>query len=113
MKVPHFLKIGYKKYTTVGLKKEDAHRIGIHGIHGQIEFDEQKILYNKENNNLELFNTIFHECLHGIFDHYDIPVKNEAHEEKLVKLLSNAITCFLVDNPEFIEFLQKTLEEKD
>lgn len=102
-------KIGYIEYDVEGVSKDIAEQLE---IHGQIDYSKEKIIYNKELKKRELFNTLLHECLHGIFHFHNTQFKNKNEEELIVHTIANGLTALLLDNPEFIDFLNDSFSKK-
>lgn len=105
--VPKKLKIGYSEYQLEGITKELADQLE---ISGQIDYNTEKILYNKESKKNELFNTLIHEALHGIFHFHNTKFKNPAAEEIIVHSIANGLTSFFLDNPEFVIYLAEVFD---
>lgn len=105
--IPKKFKIGYTEYQLEGISRELADQLE---ISGQIDYNNEKILYNKESKKIELFNTLLHESLHGIFNFHNTKFKNDAAEEVIVHTIANGLTMFLLDNPEFVTYLIETFD---
>lgn len=108
--IPSKIKIGYQTYKLEGVDRGMAEQLG---ICGQIDYNKEHILFNQELKPLELFNTILHECLHGIFQYHGTNFKNSKHEEDIVNTVANGLTTLLVDNPKFIAYLKHALKETE
>ena len=79
--------------------------------------DECYGLHDQNNKTIELstscvhknmVETFLHEILHAIYTEYEISSQDD--EEKTVSLMSKGLLNTLVDNPDLIDYLVKTLK---
>ena len=100
------IKIGYKTYDIVYDNK------GLHndGLHGQIDYDGNKIILSDDYDKTEQLNTFLHEILHGIF--HQVGDRKLRKNETLINCISNGLVQVIVDNNIEIIF-QKSKPEID
>lgn len=55
-----------------------------------------------------LLDTLIHECLHAIYEHYELSKKDD--EERVVATLSHGLTALFVDNPKLIDYIKGALK---
>lgn len=108
--IPSKIKIGYQTYNLEGVNKDIAEQLG---ICGQIDYNKEQILFNKDLKQIEVFNTLLHECLHGIFHYHGTQFKSSSYEETIVNTIANGLTTLMVDNPKFITYLRHALKVQE
>lgn len=95
MKIPATVKIGWRNYTIkmVEERRDETGQI----LDGEIDFANQLIYIDKNQNMDEQIVAFFHEVIHGIF-------KNQCHSdwgnnEDLVEAISEGLFQLMLDNP--------------
>lgn len=101
---PRKLQIADKTYSVVSRSKEWGAK---HKAFGRCHYDKQVIEYAREQDVIELVDTIIHEVLHAAIQEYNITVKSE---EKIVTALANSVTDILVKNPHLLSWIQAKIE---
>lgn len=89
MKIPEFIKIGYKVYRI----EECEPKLTIEDYYGTIEYNDEKIYLRNSNSEEQNEQTLLHEVLHGVSEFYLLGM-----DEKQVTLLANALFTVLKDN---------------
>lgn len=80
-------------------------------IFGEFDSDKNLITLDKSLDNIQMLNTIIHECFHMFHDEYKIDLK--AKEEELVcNSLANGMCHILYQNQDLLEFLYKSLKKE-
>lgn len=79
-------------------------------IFGEFDYLTNTITLDKSLDNIEMTNTLLHECLHMIFDQYkiDLPAKTE---ELVCNSTANGICDILYQNQDLLDFLYKSLKK--
>ena len=101
MRKPKAIKFGHRdlkiKYIT---KKEASKR----GIYGEVETSTNTILIDKSLDGKVTLNTIIHELIHVIAEHYhwNLPAKDE---ELVCETTGNALADLFNQNPKLVEYL--------
>ena len=103
MKIPKSLKVGCYDVKLEEMSGKDAA-----DKHGDCDFDDLVIRYERNDNKDVLLNTLIHEPLHALWRFYDLGAS--AKEEKAVTLLSNGLHQLLKDNPEYANLILKGLK---
>lgn len=71
---------------------------GIKKLNGNINYTNTKINIESEMSDQRKMNTLWHEVIHGIFDHAGLEV-----DEKIVEVAANGICGFVQENPEMFK----------
>ncbi len=94
MKIPDSVRIGGVEYE---IQINDIVRIGTELCYGSIDYTESVIQLSEGDSKGHQHQciTLWHEILHGIFNHAGFKVENE---EEIVEILSKGIYQVLQDN---------------
>jgi hypothetical protein len=94
MKIPNSVRIGGVEYDV---KFAEIVRIGTELCYGSIDYPDTTILISETDGGEHQHQciTLWHEILHGIFNHACLKVENE---EEIVEVLSKGIYQVLQDN---------------
>ncbi len=118
VKIPQFIKVGYRDYKLEKWKQTVANANDAHGqffskegiAHGQFFSKEGIIGYTEEEKGVSHANTILHEVFHAIIYQWHIEL-DEKVEETVVHGLANGLTTIFVDNPELMDYLKFKIKE--
>lgn len=80
--------------------------------YGQYSPVEGLIRIDPANPPRRIAETLLHESLHAIWDHYHMQ-GDPAEEEQIVSVLATALIQIFRDNPEFLELLTQVMEKED
>ena len=100
MKLPKTIKIGHLTYTLNVVKDLTVRGLKCFGSHDgnlkiiSIDDSIENTQVTKE--------TILHESMHALWDHFDLPTKNEEHT---ISCLSKGFLMLIVDNPKLLKYL--------
>ena len=76
----------------------DIERVtGLKDCIGAISTTENTILYPESVNEQQNINTILHEVIHGVIDHYMVPIPIEDNED-VTRMLANGLFQVFRDN---------------
>ncbi len=104
MQLPKSIKIGHRYYNVILEKEIDGGRAW--GTHSNYE---SKIQISKElKQPCHKSEIILHECLHGIFHHWELrnlEGMTDPKEEHLVSTLAKGVIQLLHDNPKLKKFI--------
>lgn len=89
------------------IEKELANK---RNIFGEYDFNTNTITLDKSLDDIQMANTLIHESLHMILEHYsiDLPAKTE---ELVCNSTANGICDLLYQNQDLLEFLYKSLKK--
>ena len=65
------------------------------------------IIYKSEQTSQQLANTLLHECLHAIWDEFDL--KDKEDEESVCTKMANGLCALIRNNPDFYIWLGEQL----
>jgi len=74
----------------------------IEGANGVYHSSPPKIIIHPDQPTREEMNSLIHELLHAVWDHFNLPDENEEH---CVTSLANGVTELLCRNPKLREYL--------
>lgn len=80
-------------------------------IFGEFHADKNEMVLDKSLDNIQLSNTIIHECNHLLCDEYKLELSAKA-EELVCNSLANGLCHILYQNPKLLEFLYKSLKKE-
>ena len=95
--LPEAIKIGGTLYEVL----DDTLPLLREGLAGKCLRDKCEIRINTEHDHQAVQDTLLHEVLHSLSYAYDL----ELTESQVVRLTSG-LTALMLDNPDFIEYLQ-------
>lgn len=104
IKIPDKVKIGPVNYDILFLDEvKETNGSDLMGLH---EYSKARISLSKKHlpNNDVAMVVLMHEILHGIFDAWEINIKQE---ESVVSKLGSGLCTLLKDNPELVDYIRK------
>ena len=93
--VPRRVRLGYQTIPIEIMPIEGAN--GVYHSHPQT-----KIIIHPDQPPRQELNSVLHELLHAVWDHFNLPQEDE---EKCVTAMANGITELFVRNPKLREFV--------
>jgi hypothetical protein len=101
MKKPTQLKFGHRDFKIKYISKKEASK---RKIYGEVDTSTNTITIDKSLDDKVNFNTIIHEVIHVIAEHYawNLPAKSE---ELVCETTGNALSDVFNQNPKLIEYL--------
>jgi len=107
MRKPTSIKFGHRK---IKIKYISAKQADKKGIYGQVEPAKDLIEIDKTLKPSQTLNTIIHECMHLIADHYSWEIPSN-HEELVAETGTNGILDLLSTNPRLLDYLAFVLKK--
>ena len=80
-------------------------------IFGEFDSDKNQITLDNSLDNIQMINTIIHECFHMMHDEYKIEISAKA-EELVCNSLANGLCHILYQNQNLLELLYKSLKKE-
>ena len=99
--IPNKLKIGNIDYK-IDVVENDIVIDGKSNYSGCISYDESNIKILSKLCKQKKLETLWHEILHGITEHFNIDLKND-DEEKIIDCIAKGVFQVLQDNKEVIK----------
>ena len=101
MRKPTTVKFGHRDFKIKYISKKEA---GKKGIYGQVDTSINTIIIDKTLDAKVTLNTIIHELIHVIAEHYawNLPAKDE---ELVCETTGNALADLFNQNPKLVEYL--------
>jgi len=101
MKKPLALKFGHRDLIIKYISKKEADKLG---IYGEVDTSTNTIIINNNLDNKITCNTIMHEMIHVISEHYHWNLPAE-QEELICETTGNALADLFNENPKLLEYL--------
>lgn len=107
MRKPTSFKFGHRRVKIKYISDKKANKLG---IYGQIDPSKNEIQLDKTLKPTQLINTLLHESVHLIADHYhwNLPAKEE---EMVCETVINGICDLLSQNPKLLSYLAYSLKK--
>tara|TARA_Y100001951_G_C11280291_1_gene264871 strand:- start:189 stop:515 length:327 start_codon:yes stop_codon:yes gene_type:complete len=107
MRKPTSFKFGHRRVKIKYISDKKANKLG---IFGQIEPSKNEIVLDKTLKPTQLINTLLHESVHLIADHYhwNLPAKEE---EMVSETVINGLCDLLSQNPKLLDYLAYSLKK--
>jgi hypothetical protein len=107
MRKPTSFKFGHRRVKIKYISDKKATKLG---IYGQIEPSKNEIVLDKTLKPTQLINTLLHESVHLIADHYhwNLPAKEE---EMVSETVINGLCDLLAQNPKLLSYLAYSLKK--
>jgi len=104
---PRQIVLGHRKIKIHRWTAQTATR---HNAYGEFESSKDKISINRTLKPKIMANTLLHEIMHLIADHYhwEIPLKDE---ERICETTGNALSDLFSQNPKLLDFLYNSFIE--
>jgi hypothetical protein len=104
---PKAIKFGHRDFKIKYISHKEASK---KGIYGEVDSSKNIITIDKSLDDKVTFNTIIHELIHVIAEHYhwSLPAKDE---ELICETSGNALSDIFNQNPQFVEYLAKTFKK--
>tara|TARA_R110000868_G_scaffold405259_1_gene684521 strand:+ start:631 stop:954 length:324 start_codon:yes stop_codon:yes gene_type:complete len=101
MKKPKTIKFGHRDFKIKYITQKEA---GKRGIYGEVDTATNTIIVDKSLDHKVTINTLVHEILHVVSEHYhwNIPAPQE---ELIAETVGNALADVFNQNPKFVEYL--------
>jgi len=101
MKLPATIYLGHRKLKVKEISSKIADKDGVYG-----DFDSAKdiIRIDKTLKSPKKLNTLIHEIVHAILDHFNAELKLK-DEEKVCEVLGSGLTDLLFQNPKLIKYI--------
>lgn len=98
-KLPKEIKITHTTYRVEAGEIADR---------GCIHYRRKLIIVSPDSEGTDEVDTLIHEILHGICNHYNIQTDNEEH---IVTALADGLTNVFKTNPDLLRYLKEKLSE--
>ena len=107
MRKPTSFKFGHRRVKIKYISDKKANKLG---IYGQIDPSKNEIQLDKTLKPTQLINTLLHESVHLIAEHYhwNLPAKEE---EMVCETVINGICDLLSQNPKLLSYLAYSLKK--
>jgi hypothetical protein len=101
MRKPKSVKFGHRDFTIKYITHKEASK---RGIYGEVDTSLNQIVIDKTLDGKVTFNTLVHELIHVIAEHYawNLPAKEE---ELVCETTGNALADLFNQNPKLVEYL--------
>lgn len=103
MNIPNKISIGFRTFDVV--MQDNLNSMGT------ISNSKRLIQLESSQCKEDMLDTIIHECLHAIVS--DSQLVDDCDEEKLVTVLAYKLTELFLRNPELVNWINQTIEEKE
>jgi len=101
MNKPKSVKFGHRDFIIKYISHKEASK---RGIYGEVDTSKNTIVIDKSLDDKVTFNTLIHEILHVIAEHYhwNIPAPQE---ELIAETVGNSISDVLNQNPNLVKYI--------
>ena len=115
MKIPKVVRIGYQ---DVKIERETATFSKQSDCYGEYEHRKNQITIQNDLSNLDEANTLLHEVLHACvygsgLNQAEGPLKEDNAEELTVNQLTNYLMGVFRDNPWFLDYIKKGVNDSE
>jgi len=104
---PKLIKFGHRDFKVIYISKKEASK---RGIYGEVDTSTNIITVDKTLDDKVTFNTLVHELIHVIAEHYHWNLPAE-QEELISETTGNALADLFNQNPKLIEYLAKAFKK--
>jgi len=107
MRKPKSVKFGHRDFKIKYITHKEASK---RGIYGEVDTSTNTIVVDKSLDNKVTFNTLIHELIHVIAEHYawNIPAKDE---ELVCETVGNAVSDILNQNKNLVDYIAFTFKK--
>lgn len=102
------IKIGPYRFEVNERNVEWMEKNAAHGTFDTLNLQINVVTENRDK--IVILDTLLHEILHGIY--YLFQLSKGDSEERVVSALSTGLLTVLIDNPEIIKYIQRTVSAK-
>lgn len=108
MKLPGTIHLGHRKLKVTEISPKTANKESVYG-----DFDpaKDKIRIDKSLTHTKKLNTLLHEIVHLLLDHFNAELKSK-DEEKVCEVLGSGLSDLFAQNPRLLKYINSIYSTK-
>lgn len=110
MKVPTKIKVGANDYKVTTFKECQTDETGEY--RGRVRYRDRTMHIVQDSIAIDTADTVLHETLHCVVDHYGLHNILKENEEQTVSQLSSGLIMVFRDNPKLLDYLKEAVHGK-